>query len=185
MRINCVVASGYQLDPAIDVNVLKNIGPVWGSWKTWRSCATDNVICHDTAKGVDLIKRNFQKNCNFYVPESSIQMLGRPSGVQVYGGKFLQEVDNIEDIVSLHLASAQSDIVIMLGFDLSTAADSPDQFETHKRKNYLGLVRSLIVGQSEIQWVLADYSAEPDKTYLALANLTCDTFENVLQFVAQ
>ena len=144
MRINWVVASDYQLDPAVDADLIKNIGPIWGSWKTWRSCATDNVICHDSAKGVELIKRNFQQTCNFYIPESSIKMLGRPSEVKVYGGKFLQEVDNIEDIVALHLASAQSDIVIMMGFDLSTVVDSADRFDTHKKKNYLGLIRRRI-----------------------------------------
>jgi hypothetical protein len=185
MQINWVVSSQYQLDPAIDVDLLKNIGPIWGSWRTWRSCATDNVICHDVDKGVDLVKRNFQQTCNFYVPESSLQMLGRPPGVRVYGGSFLQEVDNMEDIVALHLASADSDIVIMMGFDLSPIAEIADRFELHKRKNYLGLVRSLIANQADTQWVLVDHAEKLDKSYQDLANLTCDTLGNVLQLLVQ
>lgn len=184
VKINWVVATDYKLDPAIDADELKNIGPIWGSWKTWRSCATDNVICHDSAKSIELTKRDFQKSCNFYVPESNLQMMGRPPGILVYGGEFLLEVNNIEDIVALNLASAQSDIVIMMGFDLSTIVETADRLETHKKKNYLGLIRSLISTQPEIQWVLVDYPAEPDKSFKILPNLTCDTFKNVLQLLA-
>lgn len=185
MRINWVMASDYQLDPAVNADILKNVGPIWGSWRTWRNCATDNVICHDPSKAVDLIKRNFQKNCNFYIPESSLQIAGRPAGVHAYGGKFLHEVDNIEDIIALNLASAQSDIVIMMGFDLTTSIDTADKFEVHKRKNYLGLIRSLISTQPEIQWVLVDYDKKLDKSFKSIPNLTCDKFDNVLQLLAQ
>lgn len=185
MRINWVVASTYQLDPAIDVDSIKNVGPIWGSWRTWRSCATDNVICHDSAKSRDLVARNFQNDCNFYVPESDLTKLGRPLGVRVYGGSYHQEVDHIDDIIALHLSAAQSDIVILMGFDLSGIKDIDDKFELHKNKNYHGLVRSVIAAHPETQWVVVDHEKKLDKNYQTLPNLTCDTFKNVLQLLAQ
>ena len=185
MQINWVVASTYQLDPAIDVDAVKNIGPIWGSWRTWRSCATDNVVCHDSGRAQELVARNFQKDCNFYVPESNFVKIGRPLGVRIYGGNFLQEVDAIEDIVALHLASAQSNIVILLGFELTGINGIDDTFELHKKKNYHGLVRGVIAAHPETQWVLADHEKKLDKNYQTLPNLTCDTLGNVLQLLAQ
>jgi len=185
MRINWVVASTYQLDPAVDADAIKNIGPVWGSWRTWRSCATDNVICHESGRAHDLVTRNFQTDCNFYIPEANFAKLGRPPGVQVYGGDFLQEVDSIEDVIALHLAAAQSDIVILLGFELTGIKGIDDTFELHKKKNYHGLVRGVIAAHPETQWVAVDHDKKLDKNYQTLANLTCDTFKNVLQLLTQ
>jgi hypothetical protein len=185
MRINWVVSSTYQLDPAVDADAIKNVGPVWGSWKTWRSCATDNVICHEASRAQDLVDRNFQKNCNFYIHETNFVKLGRPPGCRVYGGDFLLEVDEIEDIIALHLAAAQSDIVILMGFKLTGIAGIDDVFELHKKKNYHGLVRGVISAHPETQWVLVDHAEKLDKSYQDLANLTCDTFNNVLQLLAQ
>ena len=185
MRINWVVASTYQLDPAVDADAIKNIGPVWGSWRTWRSCATDNVICHESSRAHDLVARNFQTDCNFYIHEANFVKLGRPPGIRVYGGDFLQEVDSIEDVIALHLAAAQSDIVILLGFELTGIKGIDDTFELHKKKNYHGLVRGVIAAHPETQWVAVDHDKKLDKNYQTLANLTCDTFKNVLQLLAQ
>ena len=91
MNITWVVATGYQIDPVVDITDFKNIGPIWGSWSTWRSCGTDNVVCHDLSKARELVQREFQKNCNFYTQEHHHQDLGRPTGVRYYGGKFDQD----------------------------------------------------------------------------------------------
>jgi hypothetical protein len=186
MNINWVIADGYHVDPTIDLTVLQNIGPIWGSWRTWRSCGTDNVICHNTAKAQELIQRDFQKNCNFFVPEKNFKSIGRPNGVQVYGGEFNEETNSIEDIIALHLSSSKSEIILLLGFNLQKiSTEITDKFELHKIKNYYGLTRSLIASKSEIQFVLVDHPGEPDKSFQDLANLTCDTLENVLQLLAQ
>lgn len=185
MNITWVVATGYQIDPAVDLDIMKNIGPIWGSWSTWRSCGTDNVVCHNLSKARELLQRDFQKNCNFYTSEQYHSDLGRPTGVKYYGGKFDQEVDHIEDIVSMHLATAASEVVLMLGVDLPPMAELLDRFELHKLRNRYGLTRSLIAGNPNTQYVLIDHQKKLEKTFRDLTNLTCDTLENVLKLLAQ
>ena len=186
MNINWVIADGYQVDPTIDLNILKNIGSIWGSWRTWRSCGTDNVICHNVTKAQELVQRDFQSNCNFFVPEENFRSIGRPHGVQFYGGEFNEETTSIDDIIALHLASSNSEILLLLGFNLQKiSTDITDKFELHKIKNYYGLTRSLIASKPELQFVLIDHVVEPDKSFKDLTNLTCDTLENVLQLLAQ
>ena len=184
MNISWVIADGYQVDPTIDLNMLKNIGPIWGSWRTWRSCGTDNVICHDATKSQELIQRDFQKNCNFFVPEKNYRALGRPQGVQFYGGGFEHETHSIEDVVALHLASSCSGIVLMLGFNLQKiSTEITDRFELHKLKNYQGLIRSLIDNRSGIQWVLIEHDSDTDKYFRELDNFTKDSLKNVLDLL--
>jgi hypothetical protein len=100
------VASDYQSRSCCGCKQIKSVGPVWGSWQTWRGCNTDNVICHQQQKSRELLDRAFQAVCNFYVPRSLYEPLGRPVGVRFYDGDFDQELDHIEDIVAMHLASA-------------------------------------------------------------------------------
>ena len=178
MKINWVVASGYQIDPTIDIEKIKNVGAVWGSWTTWRNCGTDNVICSDFSKAKDLITRAFQSVCNFYVPSAHYQELGRPTGIKLYDGQFDQEVDNLDDIVAMHLAARQSDIVLLLGVGFCPPKTVDDAFQAHKIKNYHGLMRG-IIAKSDAQWVAIDCE-EMDKAYQNLENLTVDRLNNVL-----
>ena len=70
MRINWVVADSTVVAPDVDINVIKNIASIWGSWRTWRGCSTDNVVCNDAGKARELLKRNMNEMCNMYIPES-------------------------------------------------------------------------------------------------------------------
>ena len=185
MNINWVIADGYQIDPTVDLDKIKAIGPIWGSWTTWRACGTDNVICQNQSKAVELLNRGFQNTCNFYTSMQYHQALNRPTNVKFYGGEFNQEVSSIEDIIGLHLASDAGEIVIMLGFDLPPIAELADRFELHKLKNRYGLLRSLIVTNQDTQYVLVNHQTQLEKTFKDLANLTCDNLENVLQLLAQ
>lgn len=178
MRVNWVMASGYQIDPTVNIEQLKNVGSVWGSWTTWRNCGTDNVICSDFSKARDLITRAFQSVCNFYIPSAHYQELGRPLGCKLYDGQFHQEVDNLDDIVAMHLAAGQSDIVLLLGFNFSVPTQVTDPFLVHKIKNYHGLMRSIISGSSA-QWVAVDTDVM-DKSYQNIDNLVADRLETVL-----
>lgn len=183
MRVNWIFADSYQNGPAVDIELIKSIGSTWGSWRTWRSCNTENVICHDRAKAQELIGRAFQAVCNFYVPKKHYQDLNRPVGVKLYDGDFTQELDHLEDIISMHLVAGVSDIVLLVGFNFGTPAATDDQFEQHKLRNYHGLMRSTIVNSETVQWVAVDHPAEMDKAYQNLPNLTCDTMKNVLQLL--
>lgn len=184
MRVNWAVATGYSLDPAVDIDLIKSIGPLWGSWQTWRGCATDNVICHSGSKARELLDRAFQAVCNFYVPRSEYEFLKRPVGVKLYEGSYQEEVDHIEDIVSLHLCAAVSDIVLLLGYDLGSIPNDLSKLEQHRMINRHGLIRSAIAGSNQTQWVLIDSKRDLDQAYQNLANLTCDTMESVLQLLA-
>jgi hypothetical protein len=182
VKISWVVAADHSLDPTVNVEQMKSVGPIWGSWRTWRACATDNVICHEQQKGRELLDRAFQAVCNFYIPRNLYEVLARPMGVRLYDGDFDRELDNIEDIVALHLAGASSDIVLVVGFDWTLPEDVSDRFERHKITNRHGLMRSVISGSAQTQWVAID-SIRMDPSYQTLTNLTCDRMENVLQLL--
>ena len=178
MKISWVVADGYQFDPTVDVNKIKDIGSIWGSWTTWRGCGTDNVICDDRAKSQELVGLGFHNGCNFYIPNRTWKEFDSPGGVQSYGGEFEHDMQHTDDIVALHLSSSTADIVLMTGFDLSPLISSA-------RRHYYGHILSVIKQHSNTQWVLVDHAAELDKNFQDLANLTCDTLGNVLQLLAQ
>ena len=182
MKISWVIASDYRLDPTVDVKDMKSVGPIWGSWQTWRACSTDNVICHQQQKARELLDRAFQAVCNFYVARSLYESLGRPLGIRLYDGDFDREVDDIEDIVAMHLAAADSDIVLLLGFDWILPQDLSDKFQKHKLTNRHGLIRSVIAARERVQWVAID-TKDMDKSYQNLSNLTRDSLENALQLL--
>ena len=174
MNLTWVFASNYILDPVIDNDQIKNIGSTWGSWSTWRTCGTDNVVCHDKRKAQELIDRSFQNSCNFFVSRSFSQTLKNAPGVRVYDGNFEQVLPNIEDIIAMHLAASSGNIVLLVGFDLAPPVTSNDQI-------YHGLAIGTFKSYPETQWVLVDHATELAKPYQELSNLTCDIMKNVLQ----
>lgn len=182
MRINWVFANGYQLDPTVDVEKVKDIGSTWGGWPTWHTCGTDNVICHSQVKAKELLAYGFHTRCNFYIPTKCYQSLGNPPGVNQYQGEFEQDVDQAEDIVALHLVSPVSDLVLLAGFDFGTIVTLPDKSAQLQRQNYHGLARTVIASGST-EWIVVGQLSEFDPLYQGLPNLTCDTMENVLQLL--
>ena len=185
MQTNWVFQSDYKIDPAWDLDAMKSVGPFWGSWRTWRSCGTDNVICHDFAKARELIGRQFQNQCNFHVPARHFADLGRPTNLVLYDGDFEQEVDNIEDIVACHLASVRSEIVLLLGFNFVKPESTSDRLQNHKNQNRVSLLYSIIQSRNQVQWVAVDHLASLEDRFQSLPNLTCDTMENVLKLLIQ
>lgn len=181
MNINFVLSNSAEIDPVIDLQRVKDLGSFWGGWRTWRSCQTDNVICYDLAKSKELIDREFYKICNFYIPNSVYATLDRPTGVKLYEGDFAHDLDNHEDIVSMHLATANSDIVLLIGFDLQEPIKLEDRLAEHRATNYRNLVRQVIVDNPKIQWVVLDHPAEFRKDLQTLPNLGRDTLVNILQ----
>jgi hypothetical protein len=178
MNVSWVLADTFVLDPVLDIKEIKEIGPLWGSWKTWRACQTDNVICHDLIKAGELLKRNFQTNCNFYIPNANWVKLDRPENVHLYEGSFVDEFQP-EEIIGMHLASQQSDIVLLLGFDLTEKERNPNKLLEHQAQAYRALVINAIEN-SDAQWVLVDHSGSIMKKMLHLPNLTTDTMVNCL-----
>jgi hypothetical protein len=180
MKINWVLSTRTVLDPTIDIKQLKDIGSLWGSWITWRACQTDNVICHDLKKAQELVARDFQTKCNFYIPNSNYLTLDRPAGVKIYEGEFVHDIENHEDIVAMHLASAEADIVLLLGFDFTEPVKLDDRLAEHRAHNYRSLIKQAILSQNEKQWVLIDHPGPVMKDWNGLDNLTTDSLSNVL-----
>ena len=180
MNISWVFSDKVVLDPLVDLERIKAIGPSWGSWRTWRSCQTDNVICHNLTKATELLKRNFQDSCNFYIPNESYTVLNRPERVNLYEGSFIDEFQP-EEIVAMHLASGTSDIVLLVGFDLTEKAKLADKLQEHRAHVYRTLVKHVVEDNPEVQWVLVDHPDPVMKMLSKLPNLTSDSLKNCLE----
>lgn len=181
MRISWVVADAVASDPTIDIEKLKNIGSIWGGWKTWRSCGTDNVICHGLSDAQQLVSKNFHTRCNLYLPLANYQSVDRPPGIKIYHGDFHFEIDQPDEIVAMHLAAQNSDIVLLLGFDLKEhSANDADKLTKHKWHVYKHYIRQIIADKSDVQWVLIDQSDQLDKIFKELPNLQLDVLSNIL-----
>jgi len=182
MKCSWVYAIGYQPDPTVSIESMKEVGSSWGSWQTWRACSTDNVICDELGKSRELINRAFQAVCNFYVPRNNYQKLSRPVGLKFYESENNEDIQDIDDIISCHLGSANSDIVLLCGFDFSIDPNITDKMELHRLKNRHGAIRS-VIANSSAQWVAIDYDKEIDENYQNLPNFTCDSMESVLNLL--
>ena len=184
MRINWVVADLAVLPPDIDTNALKDIAAIWGRWRTWRGCSTDNVVCDDAGKARELLKRKMNEMCNMYVPSSIYAELDRPKGVRLYEGRFTFEIDNKEELISIQLVSGQSDIVLLLGFDWSEKPTSTDRLAAHKTTNYQRFIKDTISSNPDVQWVLVDHEGKLTPELTQYENLTIDTLDNVIKLLS-
>lgn len=180
MNISWVLADLATPDPTLDIEELKRIGPIWGSWRTWRAFQTDNVLCHDQQKAFELISRNFQTNCNFYIPNTVYISLDRPSGVNLYEGAFVHDVDHQEEIVAIHLAATTSDIVLLYGFDLTELQTNPDRLLAHRAHHHRNHIRQAVKDYNQIQWVIVDHVSDLDPNLANLDNVVTDSLQNVL-----
>jgi len=180
MKISWVLADSVVLDPTQDITILKNVGAFWGSWRTWRSCQTDNVICHAQSKAVELLRRNFQNYCNFYIPNSVYQSIDCPEGVKLYQGDFVHDVIQQEEIVAVHLAATTSDIVLLLGFDLTELSPNLDRLKTHQALHHRNLISQAIKDYQQVQWVVIDHAGPLDPNLTNLPNISTDSLQSVL-----
>ena len=185
MNISWVLANGLIPDPELDLQKLKEIGPFWGGWQTWRSCGTDNVICNDFDRAQSLLIRKFNEGCNFYIPNTIYQSLDRPEKVKLYDGNTDLDLENKEEIIAMHLASSQSDIVLLLGFDWQLKPKNSDRLLEHRAQNYRTLIKHAITENDQVQWVLINHSNELMKELKDIPNITCDTIDGVLALSTQ
>ena len=184
MNIGWVLADAVVLDPTQDLAQLKNIGSFWGSWRTWRACATDNVICHDMKQADTLLTRQFQTQCNFYIPNDIYIALNRPDGVKLYEGKFVHDINRQEEIVAMHLAAGSNDIVLLVGFDIGDQIKNPDKLAENRIQHYRNLFKQVIINNPNTQWVLVDHPDKIGKSFASLDNLTKDSMASVINMLA-
>lgn len=184
MRINWVVADATVFPPDVDVNALKDIAAIWGSWRTWRGCSTDNVVCDDAGKARELLKRKMNEMCNMYVPSAVYAELDRPKGVRLYEGRFTFEIDNKDELISIQLVSGQSDVVLLMGFDWTDQPISTDRLAAHRARNYQRFIKDTIQNNPDVQWVLVDHDGEIRSELAEFGNLTKDSLENVIELLS-
>ena len=184
MRVNWIFGADWTPRSDIDMDRVRDIAPSWGSWRSWRACGTANVICHDPVQARKLLDRAFQAVCNFYLPRNQFLEVGRPTGVRLYDGEYLAETQDLEDIIAMHFVIPNSDIILLAGINLASPTMPPDPMAQHRLRNRMGLIRSAMANNAQIQWVLVDHSEYPDPAFLDLSNLTRDTMENVLKLLA-
>jgi hypothetical protein len=180
MNIGWVLADLATADPTVDIAEFKKLGALWGSWRTWRAFQTDNVVCHDQRKADELLQRNFQTSCNFYIPNSVYTSLDRPTGICLYEGAFVHDVDHQEEIVAMHLAATTNDIVLLYGFDLTELLPNTDKLLTNRALHHRNHIRQVIKDSNQIQWVVVDHPNKLDPNLATLDNISTDTLQAVL-----
>lgn len=179
MNISWIVTPKYST--LVD---MKEIGPVWGSDLAWRTLNAYNVVCFNYRTISELLSRNFQENCNFYIPEKYYGDLGRPSGVTLVGGEFSEDINYKEEFVCAHLVSGISDLILLGGFDFSVDLDFFDDYEKHRQKNFIRGFRRLISEKTSVQWVLLDHTGEVPDDIISLPNFTQDSTESVVSLLS-
>ena len=131
----------------------------------------------------ELLKRKMNEMCNMYVPLSIYAELDRPRGVRLYEGSFTFEIDNKDELISIHLVSGQSDVVLLVGFDWTERPKSADRLTAHRATNYERFIRDAISSNPAVQWVLVDHEGEVHPELAEFENLTKDTLENVIELL--
>jgi hypothetical protein len=185
VRINTIFAAACAALDAVAAGQIRDLGPTWGSWRSWTVHDTQNVICHDVNPARKLLRRAMQAVCNFYIPQDLYLPLDRPIGTKFYQGNFSESADDIEDVIAMHLVAPTSDLVLMFGFDLGSAAVSQDALAQHAMRNRLGLIRQCIQNNPQVQWVLIDHTRDLDPAFSDLDNIARDNLSNVLQLLGE
>lgn len=177
MKIVWAFAENTILPPTVDIRALKNIAPIWGSWRTLRSYQTDNAICWDSEQAAKLINTGYSKLCNLYISQKTYNSLRNPENINYFGGDIDISVDSIDDIITLHLAAQVADVILLVGFDLETRKTA-----TQSRTNYIGLTAQTFRSNSK-QWVLVDHYTDLASEFQNITNLTRDNLSNVLKLL--
>ena len=178
MNIAWLFAENTILPPTTPVQDIKDLAPIWGSWRTQRSYQTDNAICWDPAQAEKLVRQGYAKICNLYIPEKVYSQLDSPAGVQVFGGDIDLAVDSVEDIIATWIVGSKADVILMVGFDLE-AKTKPSA----SRNNYIGILAQAI-GASGKQWVVVDHHTDLAEPIQKLSNITRDLLPNVLHLLS-
>jgi len=177
MNIAWLFAENTVLPPTTPVQTIRDLAPIWGSWRTQRSYQSDNVVCWDPTQAEKLVRQGYAKICNLYIPETVYQQLDRPVGVRAFGGVFDFAVDSVDDIIATHLVASVADVILMVGFDLESKTKL-----SSSRTNYIGILANAIELSGK-QWVIVDHHTDLAEPIQKLTNITSDLLPNVLQLL--
>jgi hypothetical protein len=177
MNIAWLFAENTILPPTTPVQAIKDLAPIWGSWRTQRSYQTDNAICWDPAQAEKLVRQGYAKICNLYISEKVYVQMDCPAGVQAFGGDINLAVDSVEDIIATWIVGSKADVILMVGFDLE-AKPNP----TKSRNDYIGILAHAMENSGK-QWVVIDHHTDLAEPIQKLSNITRDLLPNVLQLL--
>lgn len=185
MNVCWVATHNFNPTELLTPDRLKETGPVWGPYSIWSKLWQDNVITDDFDVARQLLRNNFNQNCNLWFNDNFYVKLGRPININVFNWNVSVEVPNREDVLSLQLASNRYDIILCLGWDLHSLAGYDAGIEKHLRQNYLNYITA-IVKQAKSQFVFVDpqgIDIHPGLTQQE--NFSTDTAENTLELLKQ
>lgn len=177
MNIAWVLAEHSLLPADVPNDLMRQLAPIWGSWRNIRGFGVDNAICYDSAQSHRLLDQGYADLCNLYVSLEVKKDVENPR-VKVFGGSLDFDIDSRDDIVSLHLAASTNQIVLLIGFDLAEIKNS-----TQKRQDYLELVYQTMNQYPGVQWVVVDHPQPLWSKLQGLSNITCDSMTNVLNLL--
>ena len=183
MRISWIASHTHAWPVDVNIDDIKNVGPIWSSWRAWRACHSDNVVCDDLGHARALLARAFQAVCNLHLPRRLYQDLTRPQGVRWYDGAYQEQVQCIDDIIAMHLSAQHSDVILLTGFDFGRSTVSGDAVQDHMTRNQKGLARQVILDNPLVQWVVLDHAPELDPAFADIANFTRDSMQNALKLL--
>jgi len=185
MSICWVICEHFVANKGVlSLPIMRDIGPLWGSLRTWRDHATDNCVSNDFEQSSRALQRPMVGKCNLWFNEKHFVRLGRPDGIRTFPWNITVEVEHSEDLVALEIASNSKsyDIILPIGFDLiSTEHMIPNTIEKHLRQNYLNHLTNIIETNAHIQYVFIDSETKNiHPQLLGLDNFSIDTAESVI-----
>ncbi len=81
----------------------------------------------------------------------------------------------------MHLCS-HSELVLCMGFNLQEVAETEPKAK-FLAKSYLAAIRGVVKNNPNTQFVFIDHPDELDKSFENIENISCDSYENVLQLL--
>lgn len=174
MNIAWVLAEHAVLPSSLTGNGLNSAAPVWSSWRHVRGYQVDNAVCYNMSVAQRLIDQGWHQLCNLYVPDN-VKHKNPTSQVSAFAGSFDLNIPSQDDIVCAHLAAAQSNVVLLLGFDLDRS--------TTEKQTYVDLIYAVMESYPTVQWVMIDPIGKPESRFFELPNFTCDSIQNVLNLL--
>lgn len=177
MKISIVFANQTWVSPLIDLGKLRHVGMIWAAWNQWHQLFPHHTVCHDMTRAKELIAGGFHRRTELFIPETAFNALNKPKGVKMYGGEFLHEISRPEELIAMFLASATSDIVVLVGYDWTVPTPN-DTLEAFAVENRMRVIQDAIRGAPNVQWIVVGESV-PEQLK-EFENVDHDTLENII-----
>jgi hypothetical protein len=167
---------------SIDLNKLKNVGPLYGCNSLIETFELDNTIVVDRALLIDLISQGYNKKTNIYtrkrwkniIDAENLHFLDDPIKVPTH--RWDNEIHWGSGTHALKLAAKnQSQIIVMIGYDLYNSSVDP--------ACWIYQISKCLEFHQEIQFVQIQNKEWNCPKEWEYDNFTVDTFKNLLKLI--